>query len=57
MTALGKNFNPRKLCRFPIFKEFNEENQKCEFLECNFNEKFDGLIGYNILIKLSGIID
>ena len=57
VTAMGRETQVKKLCRFPIFKEFNETDVICEFLECNFNKNFDGLIGNNILTKINAIID
>ena len=47
----------RKLCRFPCFQEFEAEGYICEFLEYNFHNYFDGLIGCNILNDLHAVID
>lgn len=55
--ALNTKISITKLCRFPIFREFNLNDYYCEFLEYAFNEKFDGLIGNNILRDLNCIID
>lgn len=57
LRAMGKEFKVKKLCKFPIFKEFECENYFCEFLEYNFNDKFDGLIGNNILSDFNCVID
>lgn len=55
--ALGRTFSMRHLCKFPLFKEFRVENYYCEFLECELNNGYDGLIGNNILRDLNSIID
>lgn len=55
--ALGTKISITKLCKFPLFKEFNLSNYFCEFLEYPFNENFDGLLGNNILQDLCCIID
>ena len=57
LRAMGRKFQVTKLCKFPIFREFKCENYFCEFLEYNFNDTFDGLIGNNILSDLNCIID
>lgn len=54
---MGREFKVKKLCRFPIFREFKCEDYFCEFLEYNFNNAFDGLIGNNILSDLNCIVD
>lgn len=44
-------------CKFPLFPIFKEDNLYVEFLELDFHNKFDGLIGNNILVQLNATID
>lgn len=57
LVAFHKIVSVKSKCTFPIFKEFKLQNYNVEFLECNFNEKYDGLIGSNILKDLGVIIN
>lgn len=57
VKAMGNKIKIRKLCRFPCFQEFEAEGYICEFLEYNFHNYFDGLIGCNILNDLHAVID
>lgn len=57
VTSMAIEYKVRTLCTIPSFKEFREENCTFQFLECNFNKNFDGLLGNNILNKLNCKID
>ena len=58
IKTLLHNIQIQEKVSVPIFNEFGEfPEEKIEFLVCKFHDKYDGLIGNNILKKLKATIN
>jgi hypothetical protein len=57
LKVLYRNLNTRIQYSIPHFEVSNESDIIVGFLEYKFHEKFDGLLGNNILVKLNAVVD
>ena len=57
LKVLDRNVETNIVYRIPLFQEFNEKDYFVNFLEYQFHNRFDGLIGNNILVDLNAVIN
>lgn len=57
LKTLNHVVNIHEVVNIPLFEELSSSSQKVEFLVCDFHDRFDGLIGNNILMQIKAVVD